>query len=99
MLAVPLLSLMMVTAAQDLPARLKADAQDARQQLAVVFVRVGDTFQKIGQEVKEGGVAVGHAARTAGQEVGQGAKQVGADVKKRAKRLGQGVKEAFTPEP
>lgn len=98
MLAVPLLSLMMVTAAQDLPTQLKADAQDARQHVAAVFVRVGDAFQQIGQEAKEGGVAVGHVARTVGQEVGQGVKQVGAGVKKRAKQFGQGVKEAFTPE-
>ena len=98
MLAVPLLSLMMVTAAQDLPARLKADAQDARQHLAVMFVRVGDTFQKIGQGAKEGGVAVGHAARKVGQDVGQGTRKIGTGVKRRAKRFGQGVKEAFTPE-
>ena len=106
----PVLSLLLTVTAQDMSSRLKADAQDARQQLEVVFVRVGKTFKKVGQGAKEGAIAVGHGAKeggvnlghattTVGKEAGQGAGKLGVTVKKRAKRIGQGVKEAFTAKP
>jgi hypothetical protein len=99
MLAMPVLSLMLITTTQDFSSRLKEEAMDARQEAAVVFVNMGHAFERLGQGAKAGGVAVGHAARTFGQEVGEGAKKVGSNVKKRAKKLGTGVKEAFSPDP
>jgi len=95
-LAVPLLSVLLAT--QDFSARLKADAMDARQQLAVAFVNLGQAGRKLGQEAKATGRAVGRGAKAAGQEVKLGAGKTGQAVKKRLKRFGQGVKEAVSPD-
>jgi hypothetical protein len=98
MLIAPIFSMLLVTA-QDTSSRLKEDAMDARQQLVVIFHKVGQTFRTFGQDVaresKEGGVAVGHGAAEAGKAVASGATSFGRNVKKRAKKVGQGVKEAF----
>ncbi len=99
----PVLSILLLAAAsfvhgQDLAARLKADAQDARQNLAALFVRVGQTFKKIGTDVghgaKEGGLAVGAEAKKVGHAVADGAVAVGQGTKKKVKKVGQAIQEA-----
>lgn len=110
----PVLTILLLATAtfaqgQDLAARLKADAQDARQGLAALFVRVGHTFQRIGLDVghgakeagltvghgaKEGGLAVGAEAKKVGHAVADGAVAVGQGTKKKLKKVGQTIQEA-----
>ena len=109
MLAIPVLALLVTTTTQDLSDRLKEDAQDARQQLAVAFVNAGQTFRRfglearaegiaVGQAAKAGGIAAGQAVRTVGQAVSEGVQKVGNRVKQRTKKVSRGVKGSVTPD-
>lgn len=65
MFAMPVLSLLLATTTQDMSARIKADAQDARQQLAVVFVKVGQGAKQVGTGVKKRAKKVGQGVKEA----------------------------------